>query len=182
MALRVVGVTLSTLTFTLRTASSFQYSPMSTDALAARIIAQIEAAFDGVRLDGGVSLREAEVLDACGSVEAQRAARLLDETEDWRKIPDSDFGFYWDYAFFDAKGVVFHLPAYMRFALRICRPKDPASFFTITALGRHGDYIELLNDSQKEAVREFLRFMANLEDDFLRAEAKRALEEVWAIS
>ena len=78
------------------------------------VIQQIEAAFAGVRLDDGVSLREADVIDGCGSVEAQTAARLLDETGDWKKIPDEDLASsHWGFAFFDAKGVVFHLPAYL---------------------------------------------------------------------
>ncbi len=86
---------------------------------ARQLIETIEKAFDGVQLEGGISLREAIVLDDYGTEEERRQARLQDETVDWRRIPDETIAAASaSLAFLDARGMRFHLPACMRFAVR----------------------------------------------------------------
>ena len=53
-------------------------------------IKQIVEAFGNVPLGGGVSLREADVIDDYGSDEERAAARAHDELDDWQRVPDED--------------------------------------------------------------------------------------------
>jgi hypothetical protein len=53
---------------------------------AAPLIAEIAAAFAGVRLGGGVGLFEAQGLDDYASVEERKALRERDEKDDWTRL------------------------------------------------------------------------------------------------
>src|SRR5688572_15704193 len=137
------------------------------------VIERIERAFLGVRLDDGVSLREADVIDNYGSEAERKKARDQDELEDWQRIPEDLISHhYWCLSFFDAKGMRFHLPAYMRFALRHYKDSASASIdSTIYTLGYDDDRYSLLTPPQRVAVRQFLKFMAfngghHVESDF----------------
>jgi len=103
---------------------------------AQRFIDAIEDAFGGVQLGDGISLREAIVLDRYGTDEERHRARLQDELGDWRRIPDETIASYSaSLAFLDPKGMRFHLPAFMRFALRHYQRSDSASIdYTIYLL------------------------------------------------
>lgn len=142
------------------------------------VVQQIEAAFAGVLLGDGVSLREADVIDNFGSPAQRRAARKQDELTDWRCIPDADLARYdWCLSFFDAQGLRFHLPAYLRFALRNYRTSSSASINGVIFRLRHDRDLELLNAAQRSAVRHFLKFMAHNTGNWVdSAAAKQALE------
>ena len=91
-------------------------------------IRAIEEAFSGVCLGDGISLREVDVIDDYGSEAERAAARALDETEDWRNLPDDLIEKSPDVlCFMDEAGLRFHLPAYMRFALRRCNDSESRS-------------------------------------------------------
>lgn len=142
------------------------------------VVQKIEAAFAGVPLGDGVSLREADVIDNYGSPAQRRTARKRDELTDWRRIPDADLAHYdWCLSFFDAQGLRFHLPAYLRFALRNCRTSSSASINGVIYRLRHDRDLELLNADQRSAVRHFLQFMAHNAGNWVdSAAAKLALE------
>ena len=56
------------------------------------IKSEISAAFDGVELDGGISLNQTKVIDNYGrdcSSEQFAALPMGEVTDDWRKIPNS---------------------------------------------------------------------------------------------
>lgn len=142
------------------------------------VVQKIEAAFANVPLENGVSLREADVIDDYGSLGQRKAARKQDELTDWRRIPDTDLAHYdWCLSFFDAKGLRFHLPAYMRFALRNFQTSSSASINGVIHQLCHQHGLELLTTQQRSAVRHFLKFMAHNGGKWVdSAAAKEALQ------
>lgn len=133
---------------------------MSTSSIENAIRA-IEEAFAGVRLDDGISLREADIIDDYGSEAERAAARSQDETEDWRNVPDELIEKHPDVlCFMDEAGLRFHLPAYMRFALR--RYEDSESRSTDSAVFRLCDPVIIdqlrgcLTSAQIDAILNFL--------------------------
>ncbi len=148
------------------------------------VIDRIERAFASVRLGDGVSLGEAEVMDDYGSDADRLKARACDELDDWMRIPDEVIGrCEVGLSYFDAEGMRFHLPAYMRFTLRHYKESASAIIdYTIYTLGRGGEEFTLLNGAQRAAVRLFLKFIAfNAGRDVAWDDAKRALDEIWSI-
>lgn len=148
------------------------------------VIERIERAFADVRLGRGVSLREADVIDAYGTAAEKRKARAQDEQSDWKNIPEDLIAHYhWCLSFFDSEGLQFHLPAYMRFALRHFRDSAFTSIdSTIYALGSDGERFRGFTAPQRAAVRQFLKFMAyNGGRHVDGTSAKRALLDVWRV-
>jgi hypothetical protein len=148
------------------------------------VIERIERAFAGVGLGCGVSLREADVIDDYGTDTERKQARAQDEQDDWRRIPEDLIArYHWCLPFLDAEGMRFHLPAYMRFALRRYRDSTSMSIdFTIYALDREDDRLRGLTTPQRAAVRQFLKFMAfNGGRHVDSGAAKHALEVVWRV-
>jgi hypothetical protein len=81
------------------------------------VLREIDEAFSGVRLAGGVSWRESRVIDAYGSDEDRAVARSLVPDHDWRElIGDPEWtpgGGVGGWCFLDAKGFRYYLPAAM---------------------------------------------------------------------
>jgi hypothetical protein len=74
----------------------------------------IRTAFQEVALDGGVTLREADVIDSYGSPEERAAARALDFKGAWWAIPVDDLVRYTSvFIFMDDRGIRYYLPRYM---------------------------------------------------------------------
>jgi hypothetical protein len=147
------------------------------------VIERIERAFAGVRLGDGVSLREADVIDDYGTEADRTKARAQDEQIDWRRISEDLIGRYsWCLSFFDADGMRFHLPAYMRFALRHYKDSASASIdFAIYALGREDERFIGFTAPQRAAVRQFLKFITfNGGHHVDRNNARRALD-AWGV-
>lgn len=151
------------------------------EAEARLLIAEIERAFASVTLEDGVSIREADVIDDYGSLEDRQKARSRDELKDWRRIPDDLLEhFHWSLSFFDAKGMRFHLPAYMAFAVRLyLRPVPDFYPWIIYSLDSDGDSFALLSKPQKAAVRRFLTFFAAVGDNSVSRNARCALGRSW---
>jgi hypothetical protein len=127
-----------------------------------RIITAIEDAFRGVQLEDGISLREAIALDHYGTEEERRQARVQDERDDWRRIPDETIARYSaSMAFLDAKGMRFYLPAFMRFALRNYQQSDsPSIDYTIYTLdwspGSGAESVDIVFEKATEEQRALL--------------------------
>jgi hypothetical protein len=83
------------------------------------LIAQIAAAFFGVTLEDGIGLWESDGIDDYRGPEELRALRAKDQKLDWRRIPADDLN-YCNAApsFLDARGLYFHMPAFMTAELR----------------------------------------------------------------
>lgn len=78
------------------------------------VIRNIEEAFAGVRLENGIGLKEANGLDDYESDKELKKLRQLDEKENWSAITIEELqGNFSSLSFFDAKGFIFHLPAFL---------------------------------------------------------------------
>lgn len=129
------------------------------------IIKTIEKAFDTVELGNGVGLFQAQAIDDYKSEAEQQKSRLNDEKQDWRLISIADINkCYSSLSFFDAEGMRFHIPAYLTAEL-----KGEYNFgleFCLTHLSEYSkSQFSLLNAEQREAIREVLNYMFNLDPD-----------------
>lgn len=144
----------------------------------AALIAEINAAFDGVSREDGTTLHEAAAADGWKPEEEQRAARRLDAERRWQGVPDEDIRSCGSVlSFLDAKGFRYYLPAFMVCGLRRAsddpegilhscvfhllheprkslRKSEPASI-----AGKYN-----FTDAQRRAVARFLRFATGNDD------------------
>lgn len=140
---------------------------------------RIREAFRTVRLEDGIGLFEAQVIDDYGSDAERAKARSADEKHDWTLLSRNDLRIcHSSLSFFDAKGMRFHLPAFMladidgEFGFNL-------SFHLALDLEPH-DRFALLDDRQRDAVRTLLVLMRHDPDhEFEREHIVRALEGYW---
>lgn len=115
-------------------------------------VQQVHNAFDDVQLGDGVGIYEANGRDDyAGDTELARL-RELDERNDWRKL-DTDLlnEYYSTPSFFDARGFVFHLPAFL---LAELDDKHGFGFIDriVEKLPPSGTWIDLLTSQQAGAL------------------------------
>jgi hypothetical protein len=153
------------------------------------LINEIERAFSGVLLEGGIGIHEANVIDDYGDEDQRRQARLGDSKSwvGWQDIPDDTLRrHYTTFCFVDSKGFKYLIPAYMRFVLRNYEEDGSASIdSTIYALApdnyNFDGFAELLTLQQKRAIKKFLEFLIlDVGDDLVDASAaSTAYESYW---
>jgi hypothetical protein len=143
----------------------------------------IHDAFDGVTLDGGISVHQADVIDGYGDEKAFTAARLRDPETRWKDIADSKIKrFNQSMTFLDPRGFLFYLPAYIIHALDHFNPvdghldADGVLFATSDRSGYHHDNISILNPAQKQATAVFLKLCSLYAEDFSASRADNSLE------
>jgi hypothetical protein len=145
----------------------------------------VERAFAGVQLDGGVSLAEAELIDdhaLASRTELDRPPRGYGEGPPWEELTTAGLDrFPWgNFAFQDARGIRYHLPAFMRAHLR--GPKPPRaidSLLFILQSGHQLDALErLLAPPQRHAVARYLAWVA-LDETYDAIGASRAFRGRW---
>lgn len=120
----------------------------------------IVAAFAGVTLDDGVGLMEGLEIDSYSGPAARAAARETDEKHDWSRIPvDKLNGAATSLSFFDAKGMRFHLPAYLMADLRGQLTQDVRFHLNTRGLDER---FSLLTTAQRHAVRMFLELQLEI--------------------
>jgi hypothetical protein len=154
----------------------------------AELIADIEAAFDGVSREGGVSLHEAGVIDDYGSDTDRAQARLRDAEVRWQDVPEDDL---WqemsEHTFLDPIGFRYYLPAFLIQVLKHFRKTIPYNHdwmiyaFTHTA-PEIEPQVDLLNRDQREVVSRFLDFFVRFDPDGEHADtafARIALDNGW---
>ena len=136
------------------------------------VVKQIVDAFGEVSLGNGVSLREADVIDDYGTDDERAAARKQDELQDWQRIPDEDIENHSSVlCFMDDEGLRFHLPAFMRFTLRLYRESESMS--TDSTLYRLCDpdcikrLLAYLTRQQIDAIKTFLNTCLEIGDAWL---------------
>jgi hypothetical protein len=151
-----------------------------------RVADLIRAAFRGVRLGNGVGLRQGNGLDDYADAATLAEYRSEDEKGDWSKIPTEDLKrFYCGLSFFDPEGMRFHLPAYLTADL-----EEAVNIGILFHLIYFGDQamsrFDLLSDSQRHAVREYLLFRLAqaraCHDEFNQPMIEKALAEYWTDS
>jgi hypothetical protein len=116
------------------------------------VISEITAAFADMQLDDGIGLFQATGLDDYASDEELKRLRARDEKTDWRRISYADLErCYAAPSFFDAKGFLFHLPAFL-----IAELNDRHPYGFIDRLFRTEEHPEgwrqLLTDKQRRAI------------------------------
>lgn len=120
---------------------------------------KICSAFTGVTLQEGVGLYQAQGIDDYASQAQCLAYRAKDEKLNWKNISIDDLNrCNSSLSFFDAQGMLFHLPAFLLASLN-----DEYRFdliFTLTQLDPHTDRkFSLFNAEQRSAVRSYLLFL-----------------------
>lgn len=159
---------------------------------AGELEAMIREAFNGVRLDGGTSLLQAEVMDNYGEgvTDKEFAALPLQEiTDNWAALSPETLAKYSYLPHMDAKGFRYYIPAFMINSLRGYDSLDTLTE-AISALYPSLDkdswdyammhYSQLDND-QLRAVAKFLKWLPEIIElgweDQTRAE--RAIRNFW---
>jgi hypothetical protein len=149
--------------------------------VAEELKAAIRKAFANVTLGNGIGLEEAQAIDDYATATVRAARRAKDERHDWAVLAAEDLDRYnSSLSFFDAEGMRFHLPAYMIAELEGRYGFDLAS--TIASSTTDDERYTLLDEAQRAAVRDFLRFVLDEpEYAFDRENIQLALTRYWEI-
>jgi len=150
------------------------------DENAAALIETIRTAFKDVALEDGIGLFEAQGLDDYKTSEECRELRQQDAKNSWEEISVADLNTcYSSLSFFDAKGMRFHLPAFL-----LADIKGKYNFDMALTLTHLSDYsrsqFSALSFDQRQAVRAYLFYIRDTELYALdRPQIERALQEYW---
>jgi len=146
-----------------------------------QLITKISAAFKDVALENGIGLSEANAIDEYKDEQFKNACKQKDEKNNWETISSDLLNQYYNsLSFFDAKGMRFHLPAFM-----ICELKGEYRFGMAFALTHLSDYtktqFELLTTKQREVVKLFLEYLSNDPNyEFEKTTIEAAIKSYWA--
>ena len=136
----------------------------------------IETAFRGVKLDGGISLRQGEICDNFGKdnegkevSEREFAAIPRTEiTDDWSAIPLEELERYPYLAHLDPKGFRYYIPALLLSLLQNSDAGSMRVISTFSALRAGGQFwqhdmerYQTLSPTQRVAVATFLSHLQN---------------------
>ncbi|HEX5381799.1 MAG TPA: DUF6714 family protein [Acinetobacter sp.] len=141
---------------------------------------KICSAFAGVTLQEGVGLYQTQGIDDYASQAQCLAYRAKDEKLNWKNISIDDLNrCNSSLSFFDAQGMLFHLPAFLLASLN-----DEYRFdliFTLTQLDPHTDRkFSLFNAEQRSAVRSYLLCLLDEPDEVYHyPDILEALAQYW---
>jgi hypothetical protein len=143
-----------------------------------RVIAVIVEAFRNVRREGGITIHEADAIDAYGCYEDPAIARERDDETFWQYVPGDKIEKLSEvFPFLDDKGFRFYIPAYMKWTLENLRSGGNSCGSTVYSLSANNKKkFVIFNAAQSAAILDFLTFMATYEDD---GDAKKAIERYW---
>lgn len=154
-----------------------------------RLVDLIEAAFVGVKLDGGVSIRQSEAIDDyCEGITESEFKRLPEHevTDDWKSVADSELDRIC-VAHLDANGLRYYLPRLMFAILDRYESWAGWAIGTLYSLrpdvaGAEARYASLTTE-QNKVVAEFLSSLPHLVamDQEGGVIVKRALRDYWAV-
>ncbi len=136
------------------------------------LINEIREAFKNVKLEDGVGLWEAQGIDDYADNETIAELSKKDEREDWDKISCKDLDYcYSSLCFFDAKGMLFHLPKFLIFEISDGLTSHDLIFTLELNDEKYKEYqndrFSLLNKKQILCIIHFLEYkleMVNLND------------------
>lgn len=155
-----------------------------------QLLAAIEAAFRGVELGDGVSLRQTVAIDNYAGPEAERAAWSADERHDWRRLVHdpalASICWVGGLSFYDADGLRFHLPAYL--SLAVTDWEAEANEETLGSLLYHLTSLDeynlgrfaILTVGQRRCVADVLNFVCE-QYELKRGDIDRANAEFWLV-
>lgn len=142
----------------------------------------IRKAFSGVTLEDGIGLMEGLEIDSYSDGDVRAAARETDEKMDWAAIP-AEFlnGAATSLSYFDAKGMRFHLPAYLIADLHGELHQDIRYHLDSRALDSR---FSLLSSEQKAAVRHYLELQLEVLPEpnfqFEQSAIRESINGFWA--
>lgn len=148
----------------------------------AELISKIRETFKDVLLEDGIGLSEANAIDDYKDKDFIDECKRYDERLNWEVISVSELNKYnCSLSFFDAKGMRFHLPAFMTAEIRGEYRWGMA--FVLTHLSDYSkSQFELLTAKQKEAVKLFLEYLlVNPDYEFEKENIQSAIENYWSI-
>ena len=142
-----------------------------------QLVNNIKCAFRGVKLNEGIGLMQAQALSDFQVEEIAYDLREHDEKVSWEKITSSKLlecrGALF---FFDAKGMKFHLPAFMCSELR-----GDHEYRLVGILTTDFELFSEFDQQQKEVVGKFLSFL-NVQPeykDYDNQKIESAIQEFW---
>jgi hypothetical protein len=143
------------------------------------LISRIAQAYAGVVLGDGVGLNEGQAIDDYESDELRRNKREKDEKSNWNDLDPLDLqSCSSSLSFFDAKGMRFHLPAYL--VQSILGKVDDPLFHLLDNSGYSTGKHDLLNTDQTLAIIDYLEWCLEHEEfGFEHPQIKRSLLEYW---
>jgi hypothetical protein len=145
------------------------------------LLNQIEAAFQGVKLEDGIGLSEANAIDDYEDAAFRKKCRSNDEKNDWKIIHSNHLNSnYCSLSYFDAKGMRFHIPAFM-----IADLKGEYEFGIVFTLTNISDYsksqFSLLTIEQRFAIKSYLIYLSkNPNYEYERNLINEAVNGYWA--
>ena len=151
------------------------------------LVAEIEAAFEGVTREGGKSWRDAEVADFYGD---EAFATWIDTDTRWQDLADDPNWYHASgnggFCFLDPIGFRYFLPAAMIQAIRSSYNEGIQFHLTIASDDRrehHLNKVSLLDNRQMQCVRRFIEYMIAVseaqEQEFEVDAWREALESYW---
>jgi hypothetical protein len=146
------------------------------------VIQKISTAFADVRLEDGIGLAEAQAIDDYQDAWTQAESRKLDEKEDWRRISREQLlRSTSSLSFFDAKGMRFHLPAFLIAELQVF--EYLGCVFHLVELDDYArSKLALLNSEQKDAVEACLwEMLDDKKYSYDHEGIARAIKSYWSI-
>ena len=158
------------------------------------IISIIKKTFSGVKLNGGISLKQAEATDnCCGGISRSEFNRYpLDEiTADWSLIPDKVLDNFNYIAHLDSKGFKYYIPAFIIHLLQNYDHSSTRNLGTLDGLYPKKEYWEYhmeryshFDRDQRTAIAKFLEVLPDLVelDHEDKKIVQRALENYWSQS
>ena len=143
---------------------------------ALELIERIRAAFAEVVLGDGIGLHQAEAMDDYATEFTLLKLRPSDEALDWSRLNLDDLNKCSSaLAFFDAKGMRFHLPAYLAAELNKTLTVD-LMFHLIYDNDYARDRFSFFTAEQRSVVAEYLEYCLTDADDFIRPIPSPVLE------
>ena len=145
------------------------------------LISKISEAFKDVTLEDGIGLSEANAIDDYKDEQFRMECKKKDEKFNWNAISSALLNeFYCSLSFFDAKGMRFHLPAFM-----IAEIKDEYKFglsFPFTMLSDYSkSQFALLSKNQRSVVKLFLEYLLEHPNyEFEKPDIEKAIENYWS--
>ncbi len=149
------------------------------------LIRRTEKMFDRISLiEGGVSIREAIVMDNYGTMTERKVARNKDELTDWRCLVDTDhLKRHVDagaLCFVDAWGMRFYLPPCFVTILLLDNPDDCPEIFRAVLFHLSGsdEQFALLSQPQTVLIHDILLHLEQKTDRWHRRKIEGAIRSV----
>lgn len=150
------------------------------------LIKEIETAFEGVLLEEGIGINEADRMETGERDVLVNKGRNLDRMwwNTWKDIEDKYPASYSSVMYnMDAQGIKWALPAYMIYIINHYTKGSFSIDSTIYVLeeGAMGsDREDLFTAEQKKAIAHFLEYMVEVGEEYVDVEsAKNAIDKIW---